>query len=271
LSAQDLAAIRFGISGVCALPIVIYSKVFRTFSFTHVIALAATAGLPYVLLLYFGFEFAPASHGGVLVNGLVPAIVILYRSISTSSLPKPFESAGTLSILAGVILVVGTATERRGIYLLGDTIFTMAAFLFAGFLTLNARWKEGPATILLALSVSGAVLYLPIWALFIPKTVDWAHPGTLLVQALYQGILAPMVGMLLISQATVRCGPITVASILSTVPVLSAIMAVLWLHESISPASWLGICVVTAGILLTIVGTYKRTKANAVVKAVAVS
>src|SRR5262245_43486987 len=87
LAPQDLAAIRFGISGILSLPVVLYFKAFRTISVSRIITLAATAGIPYVLLLYFAFEFAPASHAGVLVNGLVPAITIAYRSLATSSMP----------------------------------------------------------------------------------------------------------------------------------------------------------------------------------------
>ena len=170
VSAQDLAAIRFGVSGLLSLPIVLYFKPFRTMSTSHLVALATTGGIPYVLLLYFGFEYAPASHAGVLVNGVVPAVTIAYRSIATSSRPRWSEVAGVLSILVGVMLVVQTGGTKSG-YVVGDLMFLAAAFLFAGFLSLSAKWKAGQAEILLALSLAGAVIYLPIWCLLLPKTL----------------------------------------------------------------------------------------------------
>jgi drug/metabolite transporter (DMT)-like permease len=258
LGAQDLAAIRFGVSGLLSVPIVLYFKPFRTLSAWQVVALAATGGIPYVLLLYFGFEFAPASHAGVLVNGLVPAVTIAYRSIATSSRPRASEAAGVLAILAGVTLVVAGTSGSAGNHLVGDSMFLAAAFLFGGFLSFSGKWKIGPAQILFALSLTGAVIYLPIWWLVLPKTLGSANPRAILLQALYQGLLAPMVGMLLIGLATARCGPVMVASILSTVPTLSAVMAALWLGESISPINWVGIGVATVGILFTVLGTKKR-------------
>jgi drug/metabolite transporter (DMT)-like permease len=225
----------------------------------HIAALTATGGIPYVLLLYFGFEFAPASHAGVLVNGLVPAVTIAYRSIATSSRPTAGQITGVLGILGGVILVVAGTKGSTGGYLIGDSMFVGAALLFAGFLILSARWKAGPAHILFALSFIGAVIYLPIWWFALPHSLRTAPPSAILLQALYQGLLAPMVGMLLIAQATSRAGPVMAATVLSSVPILSAVLAALWLHESVAMMSWIGIGLATAGILFTIQGNTKRS------------
>lgn len=260
LGAQDLAAIRFGLSGILSLPIILYFKPFRTMSKSQVMALAVTGGIPYILLLYFGFEFAPASHAGVLVNGVVPAVTIAYKCIAAPSKPRRSQVAGVLSILVGVTLVVSGSGGSTGSYLVGDSMFLAAAFLFGGFLSLSAKWKARPAQILWALSVVGAVIYLPIWWLFLPKALLTAKPSAILLQLIYQGVLAPMVGMLLIAEATARAGPVMVATILSSVPILSAVLAALWLAERISITNWFGIILATAGILFTIFGAAKRAR-----------
>ena len=270
LLAQDLAAIRFGLSGLLSVPIVLYFKPFRTMSPWRVAALAATGGIPYVLLLYFGFEFAPASHAGVLVNGLVPAVTVAYRSFATSSKPRTSEVTGVLCILAGVTLVVAVTSGSNGAHLVGDSMFIAAAFLFAGFLSLSAKWKAGPAQILFALSLVGGLIYLPIWWLVLPTTLLTVPPSAILLQALYQGLLAPMVGMLLIALATARTGPVMVATVLSSVPILSAVLAAMWLDERIAAAGWIGIGLATAGVLFTIRSNAQRitmqTVGNGVVR-----
>lgn len=258
LGAQDLAAIRFAVSGLISVPIVLWYKPFRTLRLYQILGLAATGGVPYVLLLYFGFTFAPASHAGVLVNGIVPAITIAYRNLITKTKPRRNESFGALAILAGVIMVVGVTVNTANIgYVVGDGLFIAAAFLFAGFLTLNSKWKAGPSAILLSLSLTGAMIYLPVWWLFLPKTLTHVQLGAIVLQFAYQGLLAPIAGMLLISFATVRCGSVIVATVLSSVPILSALMAALWLGETVSVTSWCGISITTVGILVTIVARDK--------------
>ena len=69
-----------------------------------------------------------------------------------------------------------------------------------------------------------------------------------------------MVGMLLISAATARAGPVMTATVLSSVPLLSAVLAALLLDERVSRTTWIGIGIATAGILFTIFGTAKRAR-----------
>jgi drug/metabolite transporter (DMT)-like permease len=248
----DLAAVRFATSGIISIPVVFYLKPYKNISIPRIGALAASGGVPYVLLLYFGFAYAPASHGGVLVNGVVPALAMLFRSLSTSSRPTSRELGGVVSVIAGVCLVVTGTDKSVGAHGTGDLIFLCAACLFAAFIVLSAKWKCTPAQVLMSLSLTGFVLYLPCWWLWSPHAVLAVPYHALLLQILYQGVLAPVVGMLLISRASVLCGPITVATILSSVPALSTLLSATLLAEPVSALNWLGIGVGTVGLLLII-------------------
>jgi drug/metabolite transporter (DMT)-like permease len=248
----NLAAIRFATSGLIAMPVVAYLKPYRSISIIRVAVLAATGGVPYVLLLYHGFVYAPASHGAVLVNGVVPALVLLLRCLLSMSRPSLYELAGSCTVVCGVSLVFAGSNQARGASVVGDLLFLAAACLFALFIVLSSRWKCTPSQVLMSLSLTGAVTYLPFWWVSSTSRLSHVDYSSLLLQVMYQGVLAPVVGMLLISWASVLAGPTIVATILSSVPALSALLSWLWLAEPIAAINWIGICVATVGLLLIV-------------------
>ena len=72
LTIFDFAAFRYGLSSLIALPIVLYFKPWQTMSFLRVIVITFLLGPIYILCVFSGFIYAPASHGGIFMNGLMP-------------------------------------------------------------------------------------------------------------------------------------------------------------------------------------------------------
>lgn len=70
LTPFDIAALRYGVSGVIALPYFMARVPPRDWPRYGVLALFG--GLGYGLLVYSGFAFAPTAHAGVFVNGGIP-------------------------------------------------------------------------------------------------------------------------------------------------------------------------------------------------------
>ena len=66
LTIYDFAAFRYGLSSLIALPIVLYFRPWKTISFFRVVIITFLLGPVYILCVFSGFIYAPASHGGIL-------------------------------------------------------------------------------------------------------------------------------------------------------------------------------------------------------------
>jgi drug/metabolite transporter (DMT)-like permease len=72
----------------------------------------------------------------------------------------------------------------------------------------------------------------------------------IVIQALYQGVLVVFISMMLYNVAVGRLGVHTVALLITFVPVISSLLAVPILGETISALTWGGLIAVTIGALL---------------------
>ena len=75
LTAEDLAALRFGSAGLLLLPI-IWRRGFALdrLGWSGLALVVICAGVPYVLLASHGLAMATAAEAGVLIPGTIPAV-----------------------------------------------------------------------------------------------------------------------------------------------------------------------------------------------------
>src|SRR5512138_3077452 len=71
LTSWDLAALRFSGAFVAALPLLAKHGRPRLTA-RQAAGIVVTAGLGFPLLAFAGFQYAPASHGGVMLPGMLP-------------------------------------------------------------------------------------------------------------------------------------------------------------------------------------------------------
>ena len=77
LTIYDLTAMRYGISAIVSLPFVLYFKPWKTLSLIRILSLSFVLGPVYILTVFSGFIYAPAAHGGIFMNGLLPIFSVL--------------------------------------------------------------------------------------------------------------------------------------------------------------------------------------------------
>lgn len=252
LTIFDMAALRFGISAVIALPIVVYFKPWKSMPIHRIAALAVLAGIPYVLISYAAFTLAPAAYGGVFMTGVLPAMTLALAWLWLGERPRYLQYAGTVLIVLGTILAAidadNTAASQAWI---GALLFLVAGFIFSVYLVLNRLWQVSTLQVLLSLSVVSGLIYMPVWFLFLPSAMAETAPSQILLQAAYQGLLPNLIGLNLLAFAVRNVGPSVTAAIMSAVPGLGAILALLLLGEVLGTTTWLGILVLSLGIILT--------------------
>ena len=123
---------------------------------------------------------------------------------------------------------------------------------FSSFIVLSERWNLGAMQIIFCGTVVNAVLYLPVWALWLPSGLASAPLGPLLLQAIYQGFVPNLIGLLFIAHASRTIGNGNTSSILAAVPGGGALLGVLILGESISPIGISALISLTVGLLISI-------------------
>ncbi len=252
LTIYDIAALRYGISAIIAFPIVLYLKPWKDTPIHRIIVLAVLAGIPYVLLAYAGFTYAPAAHGGVFLNGALPAMTLALAWIRFKERPRLQQIIGTVLIIIGALMAAIEASDAAASEAwIGDLLFLTAGLSFSGYLIINRLWNVTIPLVLLSLSVVSGFIYIPVWYIFLPSALVEAAHSQILLQAAYQGLLPNLVGLGLISIAVRHAGASATAAIISAVPGLGAILGLVLLGEILGPMTWLGIFIVTIGILFT--------------------
>ena len=133
LSPHDLVALRFGISGLLLLPLLLGSS--RSIGrrvWIEGVLLASCQGAPVVLLLATGLKFAPANHAPVLTTGLMPLFAATLNLLCFALRTEFTRSIGLMFILLGVLFFVGVDLFSDSSTFFGDALFVCASDIASG-------------------------------------------------------------------------------------------------------------------------------------------
>lgn len=252
IAPQDLILLRYAIPALLLLPLTISVGLFPCgVSMRILVAMIAGGGLPFGLLAMSGTQYAPASHMGVLMAGMMP--------VFTAALGWLFwrERLDKLRIIGLVLMVVAAsalAIKSIGAIVsstvLGDAMFVCAALLWAGFTVAFRRagltaW-QGAALV----NVWSLLLLLPWIALRGGTALSHAPIQDLLYQALWQGLIAGVLGLWTYALAINCLGASRAAAFGALVPVISACGGWWWLGDPLSRLDVIAVAFASGGVLL---------------------
>ena len=247
----DLMALRFGISGIIVLPVVIYFKPWQSMSLLRMFILSMLLGPFYMMFIFGGFIFAPASHGGIFMNGSLPFLTLFIGWIWLSEKIRFLHLIGVALILFGGSLAVIDANQLQ-LYdsWKGDLMLLIAGGCFAGYLVISRVWKISLTQVLLCSSLINAIWYVPLWYLFLPTNLDKIPLDNLLIQSFYQGLVPTLFGLLALVIAVRHIGSASTSAFLSGVPGVSTILSIIFLNEVPGIFGWIGLLFLSPGILM---------------------
>ena len=252
LTIFDMTALRFGISGVLALPIVFYYKPWKTLSILRILLLSFILGPVYLFAVFGGFALAPVAHGGAFMNGLLPIMSLTIGYLYFKNKVTNLQKVGAIIILISCGILSFSA---EGINLsdswVGDLLFVIGGLFFSVYVVCNPAWNLNATHVLLSGSVINAIYYVPIWYFFLPSGLLKASDGDILLQALFQGLVPTFLGLLLIGYAARTVGTNTTSSMMAAVPGVGTILGVIFLGEILEPIGWIALLTLTSGILIT--------------------
>lgn len=252
LTPYDMAAIRFVFSGIVCLPFVLAR--WHRLRWQRLAVLAAFGGLSYGLLVYSGFSLAPTAHAGILVNGGIPFATALIAWLILGHRPGIRSEFALLVAGLGIVLIgihsFGQFSGAPAHQWVGDVFFLLAAICYASFGLLLKHWHVSPLEATIGVAVISMVCYTPVYLLFLPKAIATVPLSFILLQGVYQGILAASIAGLLFAYAIHNIGPQRATLMLAMVPGISAVAAVPLLRESLDAVTIAGVVLVTIGAVL---------------------
>ena len=253
LTIYDLAAFRYGLAALIAVPLCLYYKPWRGLRLVQIAVLSFILGPVYILIVFSGFLYAPAAHGGIFMNGVLPLISILFALVLIRVLPSLRQATGAVLILVSAIALALDASVSSGKDAwIGDLLFLVGALFFSIYMILSERWKLGAMQIIFCGTVVNAAIYLPVWYFWLPSGLSDAPMGPLLLQAIYQGFVPNLIGLLFIAHASQNIGTGNTSFILAAVPGGGAILGALILGETLSLIGILALILLTSGLLLSV-------------------
>ncbi|MES2612828.1 MAG: DMT family transporter [Pseudomonadota bacterium] len=212
--------------------------------------LVLCGGLPFGLVVLAGAQWAPAAHMGIFVAGSLPVFTALGGWLVARERPASSRLLGLALIGAGMA-VFGAAGWRsvEGAWR-GDLLFLLAALLWSVY-TLAFRGSgltpwQGAALV----NLGSAVLLLPALALRGAPRLLSAPWTDVAWQALGQGVVAGLLGLVVYSVAIARLGPARAALSAALVPLLTAVGGACLLGEPVSGALVAAVLLVVPGLAL---------------------
>jgi len=263
LDGFDQTAIRFAVSGVLVLPFAWSGAgpAFRRLGLGRLLGLFVLGGAPYSAVflgaLVFALVFAPVAYGAALVPGLQPLAVIGISAIWLAHRPARPNFLGALVCLGGLLLILldqqhaALATGEGAGLLIGIGLFVLAATLWGGYAVALKAWNVEPGEVLATTAPLSALLYVPVYLLW--RGVDpvlSAPASAVLLQVAYQGVLVGIVALVLYAWAVKTAGSAAVAALAPAMPVVAALISLVFLGEAPSALQWAGLVVVTDGLLV---------------------
>jgi drug/metabolite transporter (DMT)-like permease len=250
----DLALIRYGLPAFILFPLVLKAPLFPKGGNRLMLALMiAGSGLPFGLLAMAGSVFAPVAHMGVLIPGGVALIVATFSMFVAGDEFSSSRRAGFFILMSGVLLLaLTTMSSLSANILLGDSLFALAAALWAAYTIAFRKSGLNPMQATIFVSSWSMLMALPIW-LLTPETKLLSAPlSDLAVQIVFQAFLAGVAAVWAYGFALKTVGPVTTAAISALLPAASAIGGWVALGE---PVTW----ATMTSIGLTIVGVFLIT------------
>lgn len=256
LTPYDIDALRIGTSALVLapwwLPRLLKSGL-RQLRWYQSLTLAMLAGITYPLASYTGFQISPASHGAVLISGMLPFFTSIFAGLLLGERPNRIRLLSLALILTGVMILLFTsiATLPAGQSTLkGDLFLLAASCLWSLFTVLLKLWQVKAFDVTLGVSAVSSLIYLPVFALFLPSNLSIASWQEIALQSFYQGFVVVCVAMWTYAKAVELLGSMRVVIMMSGVPVVGALLAVPILGEALTPGSALGAAIVFLGALL---------------------
>ncbi|MDM0067266.1 DMT family transporter [Variovorax sp. J31P207] len=261
LGPHDVTFLRFGVSALLLWPILVRNGFgIERIGVVRMLVMVLGAGVPFMMLGSVGMQFAPASHVATLMIGTMPIwVAVLSGLFFGERFAKP-QLAGMVVVVAGVFCIGGYAllANRAAGEWRGDLLFLLAGLCFAGFTIAQRRSGVSPWHATALVNVCSAVLFAPVYFIWLKPNLFSAPPAAVAFQVLAQGIAVAILGMYFYTEAVRRLGAPRAAIFGALAPGFAVLIGMLFLKEVPAPVTLVGIALVMGGVALVVMGGRRK-------------
>lgn len=247
---QDLVTLRFGVGALLFVPyLLLHFRTIGRSAWLQGVPLTLFHGAGMAALAICGMQLAPANHAAALGPGVNAAWVALLGFLVFAQRPSRRAVAGaTLCVIGVLLLAFWSASERSLSVLTGDAMFLAASALAALYLVQLRRWGVDAMQGAALVSLYSAFVVVPYYLWSAPGTFARVAPAELLWQVLWQGVLIGCVALIALNHAISRLGAERSSALVALVPVLTAVLALVFLGEVPSTAEMAAFVAISAGV-----------------------
>ena len=251
LTPYDITAMRFLVAGLLTLPFTLSWWPRHLPVGAQVLLALAGPGAIYSVMMFTGLQRSSAAYGGVFSNGALPLFTMLLAFAVAGTRPGRGEWMGSLIIVTGGILVAW-----RGLGVGGTDVFTGIALFLGAAVIISIyiygirHWNVTPRQALAIVNIPNMVIFLPVWVLFLPSTMAETSWEVVVAQTLFQGLGPGFLAIVIFAMMAYHLGPTPTAAVSAAVPASATLLAIPVLGEIPTQLEWIGIVVVTAGLMV---------------------
>ena len=250
LDKYDITAIRYGVSGLILLPFLLRQGLMGV-KWKAIILMVIGIGSPYMLVVAQGLTYAPVENFAVITPGSMIVFSVIASTIIFKSRLASSELAGVIIILAGIMLIGFDGLQAKNLMIY--CIFIFGGLLWSIYTVVTKIYSVKPFHATAIVSVFSMVIYLPFYFYFNGLRILAAPLHDVFIQAVYQGILVSIIALFFYSKAIYYLGPSKGSVFAAFVPGAAIVLASFILGELPGKTSIIGLCIVTAGMLLSLV------------------
>lgn len=219
----------------------------------HLVGMALSGISLFYIFFNYSLKFTSASTGALL-EGFIPALIAILAAIFLNEKLRSKQIIGIIISFAGIVLLGSGKTQAGSAPnpLLGNMLMMGAVFAWAVYTIISKKVAHvDPVLVTCYISVAGTILLLPsllvemhgrAWQL--PTVNGW-------LAVIYLGAIASALCYLLYNTALEKLSASQVGNFLNLDPVTGAIIAIIFLHEKVTPGQLAGCALVFTGVWLS--------------------
>ena len=209
------------------------------------------SGAPFFLIVALGMRFAPAAEIGPLLPGTMPLFVALIGWLVFGERLGRIRVLGFALILIGVLCIGGYGLLYAGSGAWRGHLLLLAGACLWGIYT-HAYRRSGLSALQAAFLIGlwSFLALLPFGVPALVRALGDGLAGPILAQAVLQGFVAGVAGIVLYGIAIDRLGASRAAAVSPLSIVLAALLAIPVLGEIPDAAAMIGITLATLGVVL---------------------
>ncbi|WP_111894948.1 DMT family transporter [Acinetobacter sp. MB5] len=209
-------------------------------------------------IAYTASHYTSATNMGI-INAFIPVFTIFVSMLLLRDIPNRFALIGSALSFFGLLYVIGqgnfSALLTSGHHF-GDALMVVAVFFYAFYGVFLKKWRLNlPLMVSVYLQIAFALLFhLPFIVYLGLDALNSKNALSVVYAGVFPSLFAPILWML----AVQHLGPNRTSIFMNLVPVFTAVIALIWLHEQWTIYHTLGGMMILLGIALA----QKKTVSN---------